>query len=143
MADFFNTTTTDSKIKTIIPTQQFGFSDELEVSGRKGRFNFSVPPKFDQGIGGGKSPMFKFMTDEGEVFFHRLESDKQGSRWEDGKDAMMEFQQMQQNPQLVQQFWGNSPIGRFLEFAIQQDLSFDKVKPLLKNFNTHRQISGD
>ncbi len=67
---------------------QQGFSPTLTVSGRKGRFNFNTPPQFSQGIGSGKSPMFRFETDTGDIFFHRLEKDKQGGRWDYERDKV-------------------------------------------------------
>jgi len=133
------------KKKLIVTPRDSGFSPELSVAGSKGKFNFNIPPKFLPGVGGGKSPLFLFVESSGGSRFLRLEQSKQGNRWELGKDASSEFKQMVVGgAPVIDQFWGEgTPISNFFKQQIGSGVPFSKVKPLLKQFNTHRQISGD
>ena len=116
----------------------------MNVAGRKGRFNWNVPPQYDKGIGGGRSPMHAFETEDGELYFHRLEKDLQGGRWELAPDAETEWEEMVKSPDLVQEHWGeDNPITAALMEAIMQGLDFKTVRKVLKPYNTWRQISGD
>jgi len=134
----------NDKNELIIQPQKKGFSESIEVGGRKGRFNFDVPPQFFEGVGSGKSPLHLFETEEGERFFFRLESNKQGGRWEEGKHFDMELEQIRRNPVIANEFWGQgTPISNFLINATQKGLNNDVIRESLKSFNTHRQISGD
>jgi len=126
----------------IVKPLKKGKSKPVEVGGRKGVFDFDVPPKFIEGVGGGKSPLYLFKAEDGE-FFYRLEKDKQGGRWEEADHAPMEFDQMKQNPELIQQMWGNSDIAEALKTIIDVGGNFKDAKYFLKKLNTHRQISGD
>ena len=118
-------------------------SEPVEVAGRKGKFNFSVKPRYKKSIGGGKSPMYLFEEENGGQYFYRLEKDKQGGRWEDADHAQFEFDEMKKNPELIEQYWGKSDIADRLKTIIDVDGNFKDAKYFLKDLNTHRQISGD
>ena len=129
-------------VNFITPPKNKGVSKELTVSGRKGKFIFDVPPQFMPGIGGGKTPMYLFQTKSGETYFHRLESDKQGGRWEDS-GQIEEYDMMKRDPQKILDMWGNSDVAKKLIEAVQKDVPFHQLPRFLKDVNTHRQISGD
>ena len=120
-----------------------GFSKPLTVGGQKGRFNWSEKPKFDPGIGGGKSPMYLFVTDKGEAFYRRLELNKQGGRWEEGEYAEREWEEWIGNPKQIPEHWGQSKVTEVLTNSIRQGHGWNQVKDLLKELDTWRQISDD
>ena len=127
----------------ITKIQKKGLSKELFVGGRTGKFNFDVPPIFSKGVGGGKSPLHRFITPEGEQFNFRLEKDKQGGRWESGKDALAEFNAYKTGKRKIQDDWGDSPTGQAIALAVSRGLSFEELRAMIGNLNTHRQVSGD
>ena len=129
--------------RPIVASKASGFSETLDVAGRRGRFNFNEPPQFLPDVGGGESPLFKFETEQGESFLFRTERDKQGGRWENAPHAKAEFNQMRKDPTLIEQFWGKTDVAKKIRSAINRGDSFEELKPALKNVNTHRQISGD
>ena len=118
-------------------------SSLLEVGGRKGRFDFSVPPKYIEGVGGGKSPLYLFRAEDGSEFFYRLEKDKQGGRWEDAYHFNEEMNQIRENPENLNTMWGDDKVAPLIQEGINRGLDNDKIRQLLKGVNTHRQISGD
>jgi hypothetical protein len=125
------------------PSSSGGWSDPMTVAGRKGRFNWNITPQYDSGIGSGRSPMHAFETQEGELFFHRLESDLQGGRWEESAESEKDWEDMQKNPEVIREHWGESPITDALMQALMDGMDFKSLKKLLKPYNTWRQISGD
>lgn len=133
----------DEPDKLIVRPGISGYSERMTVGGRKGRFNWSEKPRFHKEIGSGKSPMFLFITDEGNAFHRRLEKDKQGGRWEESEHAEEDWMDWTADPKQIAEHWGQSDISEALTRAIQEELSWDQVKELLKNYDTWRQISGD
>lgn len=127
----------------ITPILNRGKSPQIEVAGRQGRFNFDVPPVFFEGVGGGKSPLYEFESNQGETFKFRLESGKQGGRWEEGKHFNEEMNAIRSDPSNAIQFWGQTPLANFLIRSALEGRSNEQIKKELKTFNTHRQISGD
>lgn len=87
----------------------------LTVGGQKGRFNWSEKPKFDPGIGGGKSP---------------IEPNKQGGRWEEGEYAEREWEEWIGNPKQIPEHWGQSKVTE------RQGHGWNQVKDLLKELDT-------
>lgn len=124
-----------------IPNQK-GWSDVMTVAGRKGRFNWNVPPQYDKGIGGGRSPMHAFETEDGELYFHRLEKDLQGGRWELSGQSD-EYDRMMEDPEFIKQMWGDSAVSKLLMKAAQSGIKWEDLPEFLKGVNTWRQISGD
>jgi len=122
---------------------QKGYSDWMTVAGRKGRFNWSAAPRYDPRIGSGRSPMHLFETEDGESYFHRLEKDLQGGRWEESEESVQDWEEMQRNPEVIREHWGESPITDALMQALTDGMDFKSLKKLLKPYNTWRQISGD
>lgn len=131
-----------NKSNLITDIQSGGMSEEMEVGGRKGRFIFDKPEYLPQ-VGGGKVPVYKFMTPGGEIYLHRLEKNMQGGRWEDAPHAQEEFNQMKANPEVVTQMWGNSDVAKEILNSINSGGDFNTTRARLKQLNTHRQISGD
>jgi len=119
-----------------------GWSDPLTVAGRKGRFNWNIPPQYDRGIGGGRSPMHAFETEDGGLYFHRLEKELQGGRWE-LTDQADEYERMKSDAKFIRQMWGDSDVAKALEEAIYRGLEWKDLPEFLKSVNTWRQISGD
>jgi hypothetical protein len=114
----------------------------MTVAGRKGKFNWNVPPQYDQGIGAGRSPMYAFETEDGGLYFHRLEEDKQGGRWE-LTDQSDEYDMMKENPEFIAKMWGESDVAEALAAAIAAGAEWKDLPKHLKKVNTWRQISGD
>jgi len=130
----------------IIQPKKSGYSDPVVVAGRKGVFNFDIPPVYLEGVGGGKSPLYDFEDlQTGERYKFRLESDKQGGRWEDADHFEDELQIMMRDPERIQDWWGDSEVGRAIREDILRQMSPSQIRADLKyrGLNTHRQISGD
>lgn len=124
------------------PSAEGGYSDPMEVGGRKGRFNWGAGPRYDPGVGRGRSPMYLFETDDGESWAYRLEEDMQGGRWEES-GQVEEYELMKQNPEVIYQMWGDGPVAKALENAVRYNLPWESLPDFLKGVNTWRQISGD
>jgi hypothetical protein len=121
---------------------QRGYSDWMTVAGRKGRFNWSAAPHYDPGIGSGRSPMYLYETDDGNAYYHRLEKDLQGGRWELSGQSD-EYERMLQDPEFIKQMWGDSDVAELLMKAVSSGVKWEDLPKFLKSVNTWRQISGD
>ena len=119
-----------------------GVGEPMEVGGKIGRFDWSVPPRYDPGIGGGRSPMYLFFTEDGESFFMRLEKDKQGGRWEESGQSD-EYDTMVADPKRIKDWWGDSPTGERLQEAVKAGKKWKDLPQFMKGYDTWRQISGD
>lgn len=124
------------------PSSEGGYSEPMTVAGRKGRFNWYVPPRYDPGIGEGRSPMYLFETEDGSSYFWRLESDKQGGRWEESGQRG-EYDMMRKNPAFIYKMWGDSNVAARLMDAVRQGVAWEDLPDYLSDVNTWRQISGD
>ncbi|MHA2070012.1 MAG: hypothetical protein ACXABY_37075 [Candidatus Thorarchaeota archaeon] len=135
----------DKKVSPAVATPgRSGLSKPLTVGGKRGRFDWDTAPKYSPGIGGGLSPMYLFIQDDGEAYWRRLEGDKQGGRWEEAHHAPAEWEEiLAGNTQIIDRMWGQSPIAEGFYQAAHRGLSFDEMKEAMKNYNTWRQISGD
>ena len=127
----------------LIATPGKGYGDSLEVAGKTGKFNWDVEPRYIKGVGGGKSPLYQFESDDGKKFFYRLEDDKQGGRWEYGDYSEIEYRQIMQRPEEAFRMWGQTPLAQFLVMAASNRMPFEYIKPVLSEYDTWRQISGD
>ncbi len=130
----------------IIQPQKDGKSRRVMVAGESGIFDFNEAPRYLEGVGKGKTPLYLFLDDKGGGRFLRLEKDKQGGRWEDGNYAEQEYKEMIEDPLSVDKMWGrNTPQSEFFKRATTMNLPFGYMKNKLKEIgiNTHRQISGD
>jgi hypothetical protein len=129
--------------RNIVTPKESGKSELITVAGRKGRFNFDKPPQYIEGVGGGETPLYSFETEDGQEFHFRLERDKQGGRWEEGKYFSEELDEIRANPSVAYKFWGNTPLANYLVKSTVKGLDDKEIKEGLKQFNTNRQISGD
>ena len=123
--------------------QEYGASDHMKVRGLPGRFNWNVAPIFSEFVGGGKTPMYAFESDDGNLFYTRLEKQKQGGRWEDAHHAEEDWHWMKKKPQMIEEAWGTHPVSQELQQAALDDVSFEDMKKRIKKYHTWRSISGD
>lgn len=133
----------DPERELVTPKLETGLSPPLTIGGRKGRFNFDVPPE----VGGTPSPRYAFDTTEGGRWFYQLENDYQGGRWENAEHAEADFEGYKKLPsgarktQLTRMWQGDAGIVKAIDDAAAAGKSFGELKGDLAPFNTHRQIS--
>jgi hypothetical protein len=121
-----------------------GYSKRMKVGGQWGKFDWSTPPRYSPNIGSGKSPMYLFVQEDGEAYWRRLESARQGGRWEEAHHAPAEWEVMLSgDTKAIDRMWGDSLIAEAFRQAAARGLSFDEMKEFMKDYNTWRQISGD
>jgi len=133
----------------IVEPNAYGQSEMMTVQGRRGYFDWDAPYEKSPFVGGGKSPMYKFVVphEDGsaDTYYLRLEKDKQGGRWEDAWHAETEYAEMAADPRKILQMWGVGPVAREVSIAIDEGISFEEAKKRLKEkeLDTWRQISED
>jgi len=126
----------------ITPRLATGYSPTLTVGGRRGRFNFDLPPE----TGGTPRPRYAFETEDGGLWNFQLEQGLQGGRWDDAEHAEADFTRYKAlDPKTrtatMAAMWGDNPIASVIDKAAGEDVSFAELKKRLKPYNTHRQIS--
>ena len=126
----------------ITPRLATGYSPTLTVGGRRGRFNFDLPPE----TGGTPRPRYAFETDDGGRWNFQLEQGLQGGRWDDAEHAQADFDRYKAlDPKVrtatMAAMWGDNPIASVIDQAGSEGVSFAELKKRLKPYNTHRQIS--
>jgi hypothetical protein len=128
----------------ITPLLPSGYSPSMMVGGRKGRFNFNEPPA----TGGTPGFRYAFDTEDGGRWYLQLERDFQGGRWDDAHHAPDDFDSYkamypEERTRAMGVMWGEgSPIGRVVNKAAADGVSFRELQERLANHNTHRQISN-
>lgn len=132
-----------TKADKLIAMPGQGWSQPLQVRGLIGRFNWNEPPQYSEFVGGGKVPMFLFVTEDGQGFYTRLEKSKQGGRWENAWHAEDDWHWMKQHPQYIEEVWGNHPVNEALQQAALEGLSYKDMKKRIKSYHTWRSISED
>ena len=126
----------------VTPRLESGESPVMTIGGRKGRFNFDVPPE----TGGTPAPRYAFDTEDGGRWFYQLEKRLQGGRWESAHHAEADFRRYKAldpatRTATMEAMWGNSPIAAVIDKAAADKVSFGELRRRLKPHNTHRQIS--
>lgn len=126
----------------VTPRLPSGQSPVVTVGGRKGRFNFNVPPE----TGGTPAPRYAFDTEDGGRWFFQLETDLQGGRWEAAEHAQADFERYKKldpatRTATMRAMWGEAPIASIIDGAASEGVSFAELKRRLTKQNTHRQIS--
>ena len=124
------------------PRRASGYSPELTVGGKTGRFNFNVPPEF----GGTPYPRHAFDTNEGGRWNYQLEKSAEGGRWEEAWHAEDDYKRysgmdLEDAQKLMYAMWGNSPIAEEMINSLIEKEPWNKVKKKLKQYDTWRQIS--
>ncbi len=120
---------------------------EREIGGRVGQFNFSVPPE----IGGTPAPRWAFDVtegpDKGGRWMYQLDPELQGGRWEEAHHAQDDYEGYKTMPsseriQHLEEKWGpEHPIALAIHTAAEMDLPFEGMVEMVRELNTHRQIS--
>lgn len=126
----------------ITPRLTTGYSPLLTVGGRRGRFNFDIPPD----TGGTPRPRYAFETDDGGRWNFQLETGLQGGRWEQADHAAADFTRYKAldsktRTATMAAMWGDNPIAGVIDKAASEGASFTELQKRLKPYNTHRQIS--
>ena len=127
----------------VTPLLPSGYSPSMIVGGRRGRFNFNEPPS----TGGTPGSRYAFDTEDGGRWHLQLERAFQGGRWDDAHHAPDDFDgykamDPEERTRQMGEMWGeDSPIGRVVDRASADGVSFRELQKSLAHLNTHRQIS--
>ena len=128
----------------VTPLLPSGYSPSMMVGGRRGKFNFDEPPA----TGGTPGSRYAFDTEDGGRWYFQLERAFQGGRWDDAHHAPDDFDgykamDAEERTRAMGVMWGEgSPIGRVVDKAAADGVSFDELQKRLAKHNTHRQISN-
>lgn len=132
----------------ITEPKKSGKSPEIMVGGRKGHFNFDVPPE----EGGTPGKRYAFDTEDGGRWFLQLEKEYQGGRWEEGEGFKEEYEDLLKKSktdptfadEYAEEHWGKTdPLTKITANALKTGKTLAEFKETVKPYNTHRQISGD
>jgi len=127
----------------VTPRLQGGYSPEVVVRGKPGRFDFNHPSQ----TGGTPYQRHLFVTNDGEQYMLQLEKDAQGGRWENAEHAKDDYYRYAKIPkskrlQHLKNMWQGSPVADAIDWSIENNLPFEEMKKVLESYDTWRQISN-
>lgn len=130
----------------ITPLKETGYSPEIEVAGKKGRFNFAAEPK----EGGTPGKRYLFEAEDGSEWYFQLEKAYQGGRWEDAWHAQEDYDNYRRayafDPEGLKEqlnsMWPKS-VATTIYNSVANGKSLEHLKGKLEDKDTWRQISGE